>query len=235
MKRAKVSSVYEGRGNLGNNEGEEVSEISSKSARITAKARTSALRAKRAQSIVSKCRTIVTRSMALKKMELKEDEKLIEVDMFECNVLEKRDDIKPVEPVQQQEQEQEQEQEQPLEPVQQQEQEQEPEQPLLLEPVQQQEQEEQPQQQQQKQDQEEQPPVSEVVVENKSDDWDWLEDWPMTPLTFEDDRRGVGLHFYWENMDGELLARMMDDELEPFWHDDHLWNFNLDNDDITKP
>ena len=103
MKRAKVSSVYEGRGRKRSKEGEEEeSENSSKSARMNAKARTDGLKARKALSLVSNNRTIVTRSMATKTMEQKDEETLFEVEVIQAKEEEKNDDSKPVELVQQQ-------------------------------------------------------------------------------------------------------------------------------------
>ncbi|XWS47612.1 hypothetical protein CRYUN_Cryun14cG0167100 [Craigia yunnanensis] len=103
MKRAKVSSVYEGRGRKRSKEGEEESEESSKSARMSAKARIDGLRARKAQSIISNNRTIVTRSMATKTMEKKDEEMLFEVEIIEAynKEEEKNNDNKHVEVVQQ--------------------------------------------------------------------------------------------------------------------------------------
>ena len=97
MKRAKVSSVYEGRGRKRSKEGEEESENSSKSARMSAKARTDSLRARKALSIISNNRTIVTRSMEMKTMEQKDEEILFDVEVIEAKEEEKKDDNKPVE------------------------------------------------------------------------------------------------------------------------------------------
>ncbi|XWS75469.1 hypothetical protein CRYUN_Cryun01aG0091200 [Craigia yunnanensis] len=101
MKRAKVSSVYEGRGRK-RSKGEEESENSSKSARMNAKARTDGLRARKALSLISNNRTIATRSMATKPMEQKDEEMLFEVEVIQAKEEEKNDDNKPVELVQQQ-------------------------------------------------------------------------------------------------------------------------------------
>ncbi|KAK6266537.1 hypothetical protein QUC31_017374 [Theobroma cacao] len=94
MKRAKVSSVYEGRGRKRGIEGEEEGEDSSKSARMSAKARTNGLRARKALSIISNNRTIITRSMSTKTVEENGEEKVVEVDGEEKNM---NDDNKALE------------------------------------------------------------------------------------------------------------------------------------------
>ncbi|KAK6279761.1 hypothetical protein POUND7_020028 [Theobroma cacao] len=94
MKRAKVSSVYEGRGRKRGIEGEEEGEDSSKSARMSAKARTNGLRARKALSIISNNRTIITRSMSTKTVEENGEEKVVEVDGEEKNM---KDDNKALE------------------------------------------------------------------------------------------------------------------------------------------
>ncbi|XWS30707.1 hypothetical protein CRYUN_Cryun23aG0010900 [Craigia yunnanensis] len=97
-----VRSVYEGRGRKRSKEGEEESENSSKSARMSAKARTDSLRARKALSIISNNRTIVKRSMGMKRMEQQDEEMLFEVEVIVAKEEEKKDDNKPVELVQQQ-------------------------------------------------------------------------------------------------------------------------------------
>ncbi|XVE72067.1 hypothetical protein DITRI_Ditri11bG0009000 [Diplodiscus trichospermus] len=100
MKKAKVSSVYEGRGGKRDSEGEGESENSAKRARMSAKARTDGLRARRPLSIISIKRTIVTRSMSTKTTEQKDEEKLPEVEVVEAKEDEKNN--KPVEQVKEQ-------------------------------------------------------------------------------------------------------------------------------------
>ncbi|XVF20811.1 hypothetical protein REPUB_Repub12eG0034800 [Reevesia pubescens] len=101
--RAKVSSVYEERGRKrSKGEQDQESENSSKSARLSAKARTDGLRARKALSIISNNRTMVTRSMEMKTIEKKDEEILFEVEVIEAKEEVKNDDNKPVEQMQQQ-------------------------------------------------------------------------------------------------------------------------------------
>ncbi|KAK5817961.1 uncharacterized protein LOC108458978 [Gossypium arboreum] len=109
MKKAKINSVYGGRGRKRCKERVEESGNSSKSTIMTEKGRTNGVRATKALSNIPNNRTIVTRSMAMKIMEQEDEETLCEVQIIEIREEEKNDDNKPMELVQEQEQEQEQE------------------------------------------------------------------------------------------------------------------------------
>ncbi|TYI18346.1 hypothetical protein ES332_A07G083400v1 [Gossypium tomentosum] len=105
MKKAKINSVYGGRGRKRCKERVEESGNSSKSTIMTEKGRTNGVRATKALSNIPNSRTIVTRSMAMKIMEQEDEETLYEVQIIEIREEEKNDDNKPMELVQEQEQE----------------------------------------------------------------------------------------------------------------------------------
>ncbi|KAG4191122.1 hypothetical protein ERO13_A07G071950v2 [Gossypium hirsutum] len=102
MKKAKINSVYGGRGRKRCKERVEESGNSSKSTIMTEKGRTNGVRATKALSNIPNSRTIVTRSMAMKIMEQEDEETLYEVQIIEIREEEKNDDNKPMELVQEQ-------------------------------------------------------------------------------------------------------------------------------------
>ncbi|KAH1131116.1 hypothetical protein J1N35_002494 [Gossypium stocksii] len=105
MKKAKINSVYGGRGRKRCKERVEESGNSSKSTITTEKGRTNGVRATKALSTIPNNRTIVTRSMAMRTMEQEDEETLYDVQIIEIREEEKNDDNKPMELVQEQEQE----------------------------------------------------------------------------------------------------------------------------------